>query len=212
MDRATAEFCAAHGAGAVGLVFYPPSPRALTIGKAKAVVQGLPPEVARVGVFVDMQTEKIREIAEKVGLTSVQLHGSESNAAVQILLDTGLHVIRVLRNKGDLLQKEACMVPSCAGILVECGESFMPGGTGTAWEWQEAAVLHGLRPFAIAGGLTPDNLSLAAGQSLATAWDLSSGVEISPGQKDHNKIRQVLQVAGDLFRSSVNFWHSVSNI
>jgi len=191
--RETAQFCAACGVEALGAVFFAKSPRNVTPQQARAIFEGLPAHVARVGVFVDMPLEEMLSTARAAALDTVQLHGSEPAETVAAALAAGFHVIKVLKTTGAALVDAARAVPAEAGILVECGKGTLPGGNGAVWNWADAAPLAAVRPFALAGGLTPDNLSEAARLSQATAWDLSSGVECAPGVKDHGAIRRLAE-------------------
>ena len=80
-------------------------------------------------------------------------------------------------------------------MLVECGRGVLPGGNGTVWQWADAAALSGVRPFAIAGGLSPDNVAAALAVSGASAVDVSSGVECAPGVKDLARVRSFIAAA-----------------
>lgn len=191
--RETARFCADCGVEALGAVFYAKSPRHVTPQKARAMFEGLPPRVARVGVFVDLPADELLATARAAALDTVQLHGSEPAATVAAALAAGFRVIKVLKTTGPALLDAARAVPDAAGLLVECGKGTLPGGNGAAWNWADAAPLAAVRPFALAGGLTPDNLETAARLSQASAWDLSSGVESAPGVKDHAAIRRLAE-------------------
>lgn len=182
-SRETACLCAEAGVGALGAVFFSKSPRHVTPRQARALFEGLPLHVARVGVFVDMPAEEMIAIAREAGLDAVQMHGSEASSTIASVQQAGYRVIKVLKVKGDNLLGAAAVIPASCGILVECGHGVLPGGNGAAWRWEEAAPLAEVRPFAIAGGLTPQNFNAAASLSKAAAWDVSSGVESAPGIK-----------------------------
>ena len=108
------------------------------------------------------------------------------------LLAAGLRVLRVLRG-GDLAA-EAARYPEGTCFLVECGRGALPGGNGAAWDWSAARALSPL-PFALAGGLGPDNLAAAASASGAVFLDLSSSVESAPGRKDRDKVLAAVAAA-----------------
>lgn len=176
--------CAAAGADAIGLVFHPASPRCVDAARARAIVAALPAATAAVGVFVDVEPAVICRVAEAAGLHTVQLHGSERPEWMRTLLDAGLHVVCALRATGPELVQQAAALPAGVDVLVECGVGVLPGGNGAVWDWSLAAVLRGVRPFALAGGLTPASVAAAVAASGATAVDVSSGVECRPGDKD----------------------------
>ena len=191
-DPADARLCAEAGAAAVGAVFYPPSPRNVSPERAAEVFADVPPDVARVGVFVDATAADILRAARIAGLGVAQLHGAEPPALAAELLAAGLRVLRVLRG-GDLAA-EAARYPEGTCFLVECGRGALPGGNGAAWDWSSARALSPL-PFALAGGLGPDNLAAAAAASGAVFLDLSSSVESAPGRKDRDKVLAAVAAA-----------------
>ena len=191
-DSADARFCAEAGAAALGAVFYPPSPRNVTPTRAAEVFADVPPDVARVGVFVDATAADIFRTARVAGLTVAQLHGAEPPALAAELLAAGLRVLKVLRG-GDLAA-EAARYPDGTRFLVESGRGALPGGNGAAWDWRAARALSPL-PFALAGGLSPGNLPAAAAASGAVFFDLSSAVESAPGRKDRGKVLAAVAAA-----------------
>ena len=199
--RETARFCAEAGAGALGAVFFKKSPRYVTPQQARDMFEGLPSRVARVGVFVDLPVDELLTVAREAALNTVQLHGHESHATVRAAQQAGFHVIKVLKVAGEKLLEEARGLPATAGILVECGHGTLPGGNGAVWNWADAALLAKLRPFALAGGLTPQNLVEAASLSKAVAWDVSSGVETAPGVKDHDAILKMIEALTNFLRN-----------
>ena len=193
--RETARFCAASGVGALGVIFYRKSPRYVAPEQARSLFEGLPAAVARVGVFVDESAGAVIAAAQAAAITTVQLHGGEPLETVLGAQRAGFRVVKVLKSTGKKLLEEASRLPPTVGILVECGHGTLPGGNGAAWSWAEAAPLAGLRPFAVAGGLTPQNLAEAARLSQAAAWDVSSGVENAPGKKNHEAILELVKTA-----------------
>ena len=191
-DPADARLCAEAGAAALGAVFYPPSPRNVAPERAAEVFADVPPDVARVGVFVDATAADILRAARIAGLGVAQLHGAEPPALAEELLAAGMRVLRVLRG-GDLAA-EAARYPEGTRFLVECGRGTLPGGNGAAWDWSAARALSPL-PFALAGGLGPDNPAAAASASGAVFLDLSSSVEFAPGRKDRAKLLATVAAA-----------------
>ncbi len=221
--RDTALFCAEAGVGALGAIFYAKSPRYVSPAQARALFEGLPPQVARVGVFVDRPADDLLAAAHDAALTTVQLHGEETVETALAVAAAGYRVIKVFRTSGARLLAEVQRWPATVGALVECGRGALPGGNGAAWDWADAAPLADLRPFAVAGGLTPDTLAKAARLSRAAAWDLSSGVELAPGVKDHEAIARVVAALRDCRRlpstaidsfdsgDSPRFWSKTTN-
>ncbi len=196
--RQDALLCAEAGAGALGAVFYEKSPRHISPARARELFDGLPPRIARVGVFVNAPPETMVETAHKAALDTIQLHGEETVQTLEYVLRAGFHVVQALKRTGPELLAAARALPPQVDILVECGRGALPGGNGIAWNWSKAAPLAPHRPFAIAGSLNPENLSTVARESQAAGFDASSGVETAPGIKDESAVRAFLRAAADL--------------
>jgi phosphoribosylanthranilate isomerase len=179
--------CARLGANAIGLVFYPKSPRNLAEDQAREISAALPPEVKTVGVFVDETFSEIMRKVEYCGLHAVQLHGQESPQLVRRLWDENLLVI-----KGLYIQKSPFLgdAPNydASAFLIECGKGRLPGGNAMTWNWGDAKDFGENYPFILAGGLSPDNISHAIAAAYPDAVDVSSGVESAPGFKDLRKV------------------------
>ena len=199
--RETAQRCADLGVGALGAVFFPGSPRCVTPVQARGMFMGLPPSVARVGVFVDRPADEVITMAREAGLDTVQLHGAETAVTCRRVQQAGFRVIKVLKTGGTALVAAARALPSGVGVLVECGRGTLPGGNGAVWQWQEAAPLAAERAFALAGGLTAANILEATRRSGAAAWDVSSGVERAPGVKDPAAIETLARRIRDALAS-----------
>ncbi len=189
VDEAVA--CARAGVHAVGCVFYPRSPRYVSVAAARAIRQALPPEVACVGVFVDEPFESVLATAAQAGLAAVQLHGSESPEVVRRLRHEGLYVIKALFADRAPGLDEASRY-SASAYLVECGRGTLPGGNAQPWEWGRAGPLGERHPLVLAGGLTPENAAQAVRAAGPDAVDASSGVEAGPGRKDIGKVEQLI--------------------
>ena len=196
--RSDALFCIDAGAGALGAVFYEKSPRHVSPTHARELFRNLPPHIARVGVFVNAAPEIMIATAREAGLDTVQMHGEETVEKMKTVLRAGFHVVQALQRTGPALLSAGRAVPLSAGVLVECGRGALPGGNGLAWNWSAAAPLAEFRPFAIAGGLNPENLAAVARDSRAAGFDASSGVESAPGVKDEAAVRAFLRAAAEL--------------
>jgi phosphoribosylanthranilate isomerase len=189
-DEAVA--CAEAGADAIGLVFFPPSPRHLTSRQAREISLALPAHTARVGVFVDSPVSDILKRIDDCRLTVVQLHGQESPDVVRALCDRGVRVIKALFvNKPPLISK-ARHYPNTA-FLVECGKGRLPGGNALSWNWAGVKPFGYSYPLILAGGISPDTISRAVSEAGPDAVDISSGVESSPGRKDIQKVSAIIQ-------------------
>jgi len=176
---------AAAGGDAIGLVFYGPSPRHVTIAQAQAIVAALPPFVTVVGLFVNASDDEIREVLDNVPLGLLQFHGDEPAGACG---GYDLPYIKALRMAPglDVAATVACY-RDAQGILLDAYQPGVAGGTGEVFDWQ--AVPDGLKkPIILAGGLTPQNVGEAVTQVRPYAVDVSGGVEAAKGIKDIGKI------------------------
>jgi phosphoribosylanthranilate isomerase len=197
------------GADAVGFIFAP-GRRQITPDRAQQLVMGLPPELAKVGVFVDEEPGAIRQIAQYAGLTHVQLHGSEPPEMIE---QVGLPVIKAfrLKDRSDLARLPAYR--NAVGLLIEPYVEGAHGGTGTTLDWslaaQVAEVLRqagvelsgpeepltpGKSKLILAGGLTPQTVDDAINAGRPGGVDVSSGVE-TDGVKDLEKIYDFIDMA-----------------
>jgi phosphoribosylanthranilate isomerase len=183
--------CASLGADAIGFIFYPQSPRAVTVSQAQAISLALPVSVCRVGVFVDETFDFIMHTARTAQLQAVQLHGMESPALVEKLGAQGLKVIKALFSHREPFFTTAGQFPAAA-YLVECGVGPLPGGNARAWDFSSIKDFARDFPLVLAGGLTIDNAAYAINQTQADAVDISSGVESAPGKKDLYKVKQFI--------------------
>ena len=194
------------GAAYVGFVFYPPSPRALTLARAAALAALAPPGIAKVGLFVDPDNSKLDSVISEVPLDYVQLHGSEDPARItEIRKRSGLPVIKSVRigASTDLhaleTAEEAADVLLCDTAAEDDGA--LPGGNGAVFDWHRIAGRPWRRPWLLAGGLTPENVAEAIRISGAEQVDVSSGVESEPGCKSPDRIAAFLDAAGVLPRA-----------
>ncbi|MFN3274937.1 MAG: phosphoribosylanthranilate isomerase [Paracoccus sp. (in: a-proteobacteria)] len=201
--REVAHVRAASDAGAryLGFVFFPRSPRAVTPDQAALLSAEVPVGVARVGLFVDPDDALLETVLERAPLDIVQLHGDETAdrvAAVRAL--TGLPVMKAVGIAGpqDLAQlTDYGLVADM--LLVDAKPapgSALPGGNGLAFDWRLLQGRRWLRPWLLAGGLTPANVAEAVRLTGAPGVDVSSGVETAPGIKDAGLIRDFIAAAG----------------
>lgn len=185
------------GADYIGLVFYPPSPRHVEIEVAKYLASFTPDLIELVGLFVNPTDELLAQVLSQVPLTMVQLHGDESAARVtQIKKKFNVPVMKALsiETAEDLaIAKEFDKVADW--LLFDAKGEALPGGNGIAFDWEILNGYRGIRPWMLAGGLTPENVSTAIQQTGAPAVDVSSGVESSAGVKDTGKIRSFITAA-----------------
>ena len=180
--------CAYLGADAIGLVFYPKSPRFVSDDRARDICFALPKGIKRVGVFVDETFASIMQKVEKCGIDTVQLHGNESPEIATSLRKEKLIVIKALFHTKKPAFEDAVNYKVSA-FLAECGTGALPGGNALSWDWEKAKMISGKYPLILAGGLTPENVSQAVCLCLPDAVDVSSGVESAPGIKDIEKVK-----------------------
>jgi phosphoribosylanthranilate isomerase len=183
--------CAAWGADAVGLVFYPKSPRFVTLDQAAKISSVLPLHVARVGVFVNESFDTLMHAAAACRLSAVQLHGRETPELAQKLRENDIFVIKCLYING-MPGIDAAGEYHAPAFLVECSSGKLPGGNAKTWDWSAARGFAQTHPTIIAGGLDPQNVAEAIGRAAPDAVDVSSGVEAAPGRKDARKVRDFI--------------------
>ncbi len=184
---------AAHcGADAIGLVFYPPSPRAVTPEQAAEILQLLPPFVTTVGLFVDEAPEQIERILQQIPLDLLQFHGNESP---EYCTAFGRPWMKAIRMRPDVdLQQECQRYSAASALLVDAYQPGVPGGTGETFDWQRIpAELD--KPLVLAGGLSVENVAQAVEQITPWAVDVSGGVEQRKGVKSLEKVKQFIESA-----------------
>jgi phosphoribosylanthranilate isomerase len=179
----------AAGADALGFVFYEKSPRYVLPEKVGQIVVQLPPFVTTVGLFVNADAETIRQTMWTAGLNVVQLHGDETAEDCSL---SPYQVIKAVRVK-DADSLAGIDHYNVSALLLDAWNERQYGGTGEQFDWQLAKQLTGRLPLVLAGGLTLDNVAQAIRIVSPYAVDVSSGVEVRPGFKDHNKIRKFIQ-------------------
>ena len=175
------------GADALGFIFYPKSPRKVAPETAREIIAQLPPFVASVGVFVDEAAAVVQELAARVGLDWVQLHGQESPEYCRNL---GRRVIKGFRiQDAESLRPLADYREAAQALLLDSYKQGQVGGTGTAFDWRLAREAKPYGRIILAGGLTPENVAQAIAAARPQAVDAASGTEAAPGRKDPAKLR-----------------------
>jgi phosphoribosylanthranilate isomerase len=178
------------GADALGFVFYPPSPRDVSVAQAREIVAQLPPFVTTVALFVNADRETIAEVIRETGIDLLQFHGNE---CPDYCAEHGRPWIKAVRMKDDLdLDKVVRDHAGARALLLDAYRPGVPGGTGEAFDWGRIpAELAGR--IVLAGGLTPDNVADAVRQVKPYAVDVSGGVEAGKGIKDADKIKRFIR-------------------
>jgi len=182
------------GADAIGLNFYSKSLRSLTDAKAERVAEVLNDEIKRVGVFVNMATDKINKIASQMKLDFIQLHGNESRDQAAELSVPVIRAIRIINNDLKSAEKEIAEwdVSNVATFLLDAGSNTEFGGTGQQLPWGSLDELRSEKQFVLAGGLDCDNVAQAIEIARPMGVDVASGIEKFPGVKDHQQMKQFI--------------------
>jgi phosphoribosylanthranilate isomerase len=190
-----AKVAAAAGVDALGFVMYRKSPRFVEAAVVKSIVAGLPPFVLPVGVFVNEEPDRVRTLMDDCGLALAQLHGDETAPYCQ---DLGRPVLKALRLKDRrtfLALAEFSGRANVRGFLIDAFSNQAYGGTGQTVDWGLAQEVAQSMPVVLAGGLTPVNVAEAIARVRPYGVDVSSGVELSPGKKDHEKVKAFIDAA-----------------
>jgi phosphoribosylanthranilate isomerase len=177
------------GAWALGLIFWPGSPRAIRLDAAAEIAAAMKRRLEVVGVFVNQTLDEVAATAEAVGLTMLQLHGDEGPAfCAEAARRTGCRVIKAARVRtGADIQALASFHTDFH--LLDSHTPGRPGGTGETFEWELARAHRGPVPVILSGGLTPENVGAAIAATRPFAVDVASGVERSPGIKAPDRLR-----------------------
>lgn len=178
------------GADALGLNFYEQSPRHISLKTAAEISKQLPPFVMRVGLFVNPPEELVMRAIGECSLTLLQFHGDEPP---EFCMKFGLMSMKAFRIRDAESLKQIPAFQTDAYLLDACSPDAR-GGTGKTFNWDLAIEAQKFgRPIFLAGGLTPENVADAVRQVKPFGVDVSSGVENSPGKKDHAKVRAFIQ-------------------
>jgi phosphoribosylanthranilate isomerase len=181
---------ARHGADAIGLIFYPPSPRLVSLDRAREVASGLPPFVARVAVFVNPAESEVDAVIRACRPDLLQFHGEEDP---EFCRRFGVPYLRAARVRAgvDLLEFLSPF-SDASGWLLDAFRQELYGGTGEAFDWD--LIPHGLqRPLVLSGGLDAESVGAAIRRVRPWAVDVSSGVESAKGVKDERRIAAFME-------------------
>ncbi|MGD1043810.1 MAG: phosphoribosylanthranilate isomerase [Bacteroidota bacterium] len=177
------------GADALGFIFVKSSPRYIAPKTARKIIQELPPFIVPVGIFVDAPQEEIIGVIEQTGIKCVQLHGNETPKQLagfpvpvykSFRVDSSFNPEILRRYKGS-------------AYLLDTKISGELGGTGQTFDWELAVKAKEYGRIILAGGLTPENIMEAVRTVQPYAVDVNSGVEESPGKKDHTKLKLLFE-------------------
>jgi phosphoribosylanthranilate isomerase len=179
--RVDADAAVRAGAGMIGFIFWPASPRFIDPERAREIAAALPSAVTAVGVFVNQDAAEVNRIAETAQLGAVQLHGDETPAFAAAI---SRPVLKACAADDDRLGRW----PAAVTLLIDVFDRERRGGTGQTVDWEKAAAVAATREVLLAGGLTPANVAAAVARVRPFGIDVSSGVERAPGIKDAAKI------------------------
>lgn len=182
--------CAQLGADAIGLVFYAPSPRHVSVEQARAIMAALPPFITTVGLFVDADPAEVGAVLGQLPLDMLQFHGGEPPDYCQSFNRPYLKAVRV--KPGLDLVQYAAQYAQAKGLLLDAHVEGIAGGTGQAFDWDLIPARLPL-PVVLSGGLNPANVTEAIKRVHPAAVDVSSGVEATKGIKDAAKIAAFMQ-------------------
>jgi phosphoribosylanthranilate isomerase len=190
-----AQAAAELGASAIGLVMYPPSPRAVNVDDMAAILQDVPRQLKRVALFVNPQVQAVKEVIASGLVDYLQFHGNESPAFCDSFEFPYLKAFRV--GVDNDLDAEVKTYSSAEFILLDAFDKEAPGGTGKVFDWSKAQSLlrNNAVQLVLAGGLNPDNVSRAIKQVRPFGVDVSTGVESGPGIKDFEKMKAFIEGA-----------------
>jgi len=180
------------GADALGFVFFGKSPRFISHTKAEAIIKKLPSFITTVGVFVNEKTENIEKIVRLTRIDVVQLHGDEPPE----MCNVSRRVIKAIRVKS--IESLAPLINYKDKVSAFLLDTFTPdilGGTGQIFNWDIAVDAKQFGRIILAGGLTPDNITEAVRRVRPYGVDVSSGVELEKGKKDHKKMELFIERA-----------------
>jgi phosphoribosylanthranilate isomerase len=187
---AAAEF----GAWALGMVLWPDSARHCTLEQAAEISAATRRSAELAGVFVDAQLGELCEAANALGLSMVQLHGDEGpQYCEEVARRTGAKVIKAVRVRDGSSILALRQYRDIDYRLVDTYRAGVPGGTGETFDWRVLRELDSQIPLILSGGLNPENVADAVAAVRPFAVDVASGVESSPGVKDHARMREFIE-------------------
>lgn len=179
-----------HGADAIGLVFYAPSSRNVSIAQAQEIARQIPAFVSVVGLFVNAEASFVNKVISQVKINLLQFHGDETPEACN---QFSLPFIKAIRVKPDTNLIQCAIDFSAAkALLLDTYTEGLMGGTGHVFDW-DLIPKQIAKPVILAGGLTADNVAQAIQKVQPYAVDVSGGVEMSKGIKDTDKIAAFMQ-------------------
>jgi len=179
------------GVDALGFIFHPKSPRCIDPSSAREIIRQLPPFIGKVGVFVDADLETVADTARRTGIDALQFHGAETPGYC------GRFTMSVIKAFSVGADFDAAILDTydVSGFLLDTWDDKSRGGTGRTFDWSIARRICDVKKnVVLAGGLGPTNIEEALAAVGPYAVDLNSGVEVKPGVKNPNKMREAVQI------------------
>ena len=186
-----ARACVDAGADAIGLNFWPGTPRCVVIDRAREIVEAIGDKTLIVGVFVDSPIDRVRRVLRETGIGWAQLQGQETPEMVSALLPKAYKALGV-KDRGVI--ETARRYPG-EHLLLDASVPGVPGGTGRTFDWTIATQIARQRKLTLAGGLNPSNVAEAVRMARPFRVDVASGVESEPGRKDVELVRAFVDAA-----------------
>ncbi len=180
------------GADALGFIFYPKSPRYVSLETVTSIVKDLPPFVTPVGVFVNVPSERVSSTLRETGLQCAQLHGDESPETCAAVDGAVIRAVQVGKgfDAGSLTPYARSGVST---FLLDAAKEGFYGGTGETFDWGAALAVKDEGRVVLSGGMDPENVIEGIRTVEPYAVDTGSGVEVEPGKKDHEKVRAFIR-------------------
>jgi phosphoribosylanthranilate isomerase len=182
---------AEYGADALGFVFYGKSPRFIEARDAAAIIRKLPPFITPVALFVNAHEDSVKAVLAETGIEVLQFHGDETPDYASSFSHRTIKALRIKDEQsiGDMHKYDV------NAILADAYSPDAYGGTGNTFNWDLLSGIESSERIILAGGLGPENVAEAIKTVRPYAVDVSSGVEVSPGVKDHGKLRRFIEEA-----------------
>ena len=182
---------AEYGADALGFVFYGKSPRFIEARDAAAIIRKLPPFITPVALFVNAHEDSVKAVLAETGIEVLQFHGDETPDYASSFSQRTIKALRIKDEQsiGDMHSYDV------NAILADAYSPDAYGGTGNTFNWDLLSGIESSERIILAGGLGPENVAEAIRKVRPYAVDVSSGVEASPGVKDHGKLRRFIAEA-----------------
>lgn len=195
-EKSIAKFLVKNNVDMIGFIFYPPSPRFISLENVKKIIKTIrKSNIKTVGVFVNEDINTVIHFYNQLKLDYIQLHGTESTEYIQFLQD--IDVIKAIQIQDRTKQQDILKyadLKQVKYILVDTYKKKQFGGTGETFNWKQHEYLKEMNNVIISGGLNIDNIIAAKNYFQPAGFDINSGVEKAPGIKNKHKIKKILKL------------------